>query len=75
MEMLHISYTMCTCGSPDIYTLSPWSNSPWASSVYIKQTTSAHDITINYTHLYHYTGGTFGEISMQLYLLSFAHYL
>ena len=37
------SYTMCTRGSPDIYTLSPR-----ASGVYIRQTTRAHGITIKY---------------------------
>ena len=37
---------MCTRGSPDIYTLSPWVCGPWASGVYIRQTTRAHGITI-----------------------------
>ena len=41
--VLHISYTMCTRGSPDIYTLSPR-----ASGAYIRQTTRAHGITIKY---------------------------
>ena len=41
MKVLHNSYTMCTRGSPDIYTLSPR-----ASGVYIRQTTRAHGITI-----------------------------
>ena len=45
---------MCTRGLPDIYTLSPRAYTlspracgPWASGVYIRQTTSAHGITIN----------------------------
>ena len=44
--VLHISYTMCTRGSPDIYTLSPRACGPRASGVYIRQTTRAHGITI-----------------------------
>ena len=43
--MLHNSYTMCTRGLPDIYTLSPRACGPWASGVYIRQTTRAHGIT------------------------------
>ena len=43
MEVLHSSYTMDTRGLPDIYTLSPQ-----ASGEYIRQTTHAHGITINY---------------------------
>ena len=43
-KVLHNSYTMCTRGSPDIYTLSPR-----ALGVYIRQTTRAHGITIKYT--------------------------
>ena len=46
--MLHNSYTMCTRGSPDIYTLSPRACGPRASGVYIRQTTRAHGITIKY---------------------------
>ena len=42
-------YTMCTRGSPDIYTLSPWACGPRASGVYIRQTTRAHSITIKYS--------------------------
>ena len=37
---------MCTRGLPDIYTLSPRACGPRASSVYIRQTTRAHGITI-----------------------------
>ena len=37
--MLHSSYIMCTCGLPDIYTLSP--RGPQALGVYINQTTCA----------------------------------
>ena len=44
--VLHISYTMCTRGSPDIYTLSPRACGPRASGAYIRQTTRAHGITI-----------------------------
>ena len=39
---------MCTRGLPDIYTLSPRACGPWALGVYIRQTTCAHGITINY---------------------------
>ena len=46
MKVLHNSYTMCTRGSPDIYTLSPRACGPRASGVYIRQTTRAHGITI-----------------------------
>ena len=46
--VLHISYTMCTRGLPDIYTLSPRACGPRASGVYIRQTTRAHGITIKY---------------------------
>ena len=49
MEVLYSSYTMGTCGSPDIYTLSPWACGPQASGVYIRQTTYAHGTTIKYT--------------------------
>ena len=41
VQVAYSSYTMCTRGSPDIYTLSPR-----ASGVYIRQTTRAHGITI-----------------------------
>ena len=51
-EVVHISYTMCTRGLPDIYTLSPWACGPRASGVYIRQTTRAHDITTKYTFEY-----------------------
>ena len=51
MEVLHISYTMCTRGLPDICTLGPWACCPRASGVYIRQTTHAHGITIKYTTL------------------------
>ena len=44
-KVLDNSYTMCTRGSPDIYTLSPR-----ALGVYIRQTTRAHGITIKYTN-------------------------
>ena len=47
-KVLHNSYTMCTCGSPDIYTLSPRACGPRASGVHIRQTTRAHGITIKY---------------------------
>ena len=30
MEVLHSSYTMCTHGLLDIYTLSLWAYGPWA---------------------------------------------
>ena len=43
MEILHISYNMGKSGLPDIYT-----RSPWASGVYIRQTTHAHGITETY---------------------------
>ena len=51
MEVLHISYTMCTQarGLPDIYTLSPRACSLHASCVYIRQTTFSHGLTINKT--------------------------
>ena len=52
-EVLHSSYTMDTRGSPDIYTLSPRNYGPWASGVYITQTTHAHGITINYCFVNH----------------------
>ena len=48
MEVLHISYTVGTRGSSDIYNLSPWACSPQALGVYIRQTTGAHGITIKY---------------------------
>ena len=48
-EVLHISYTMCTCGLPDIYTLSPR-----ASGVHIRQITRAHGITITYVSIIDY---------------------
>ena len=44
--MVHISYTMSTCGLPDMYTLSPQACSPRASGVHIRQTTRVHGITI-----------------------------
>ena len=44
--VLHISYTMCTRGFPDIYTLSPRACGPRVLGVYIRQTTRAHGITI-----------------------------
>ena len=47
-EVLYSSYTMDTYGSTDIYTLSPRACSPRALGVYIRQTTGAHGITINY---------------------------
>ena len=47
-KVLHISYTMSTRGSPDIYTLSPRACGPRALGVYIRQTTRAHGITIKY---------------------------
>ena len=51
--MLHNSYyTMCTRGSPDIYTLSPRACGPRALGVYIRQTTRAHGITIKYIYIY-----------------------
>ena len=52
-EVLHISYTMCTCDLPDIYTLSPCACHPWAWAlgVYIRQITRAHGIAIKYTAL------------------------
>ena len=40
------SYTMGTSGLPDIYTRSPRAAGPRAEGVYIRRTTSAHDITI-----------------------------
>ena len=45
--MLYNSYTMCTRGSPDIHPQPSglW-RGPWASGVYIRQTTRAHGITI-----------------------------
>ena len=43
-----VTYTMYTRGSADIFTLSPWACGPWASGVYIRQTTHAHGITIKY---------------------------
>ena len=45
-KVLHNSYTMCTRGSPDIYTLSPRACGPRALGVYIRQTTRAHGIII-----------------------------
>ena len=39
---------MCTCGLPDIYTLSPRACGPQASGVYIRQTTRTHGITTKY---------------------------
>ena len=39
------SYTMSTCGLPDMYTLSPRACGPQASSVHIRQTTRVHGIT------------------------------
>ena len=44
VAMVHNSYTMSTCGLPDMYTLSPW-----ASGVHIRQTTRVHGITITCT--------------------------
>ena len=44
--VLHIGYTMCTCGLLDICTLGPWACGPRASGVYIRQATRAHGITI-----------------------------
>ena len=40
------SYTMGTSGLTDIYTRSPRACGPRAEGVYIRQTTSAHGITI-----------------------------
>ena len=40
--MAHNSYTMCICGLPNMYTLSPRACSPQASGVHIRQTTHAH---------------------------------
>ena len=40
------SYTMGTSGLTDIYTRSPRAAGPRAEGVYIRQTTSAHGITI-----------------------------
>ena len=51
---------MCTRDSPDIYTLGPW-----ASGVYIRQTMSAHGITIKYTTLH----GRIKENCRAIYLL------
>ena len=51
-KVLHNSYTMYTRGLPDIYTLSPHSYGPWASGVYIRQTTRAHGITIKYMYMH-----------------------
>ena len=48
MEVLHISYTMCTCGLLDIYILNPQACSPWASGVYIREITHAHGIIIKW---------------------------
>ena len=48
MEVVHNTYTMCTRGLPDIYTLSSQACGPRASGVYIRQTTRAHGITIIY---------------------------
>ena len=45
---------MCTRGSPDIYTFSPRACGPWASGVYIRQTTHAHGITIKHIYIYIY---------------------
>ena len=45
-EVLHISYTMCTHGSPKIYTLSPQAFGLRASGAHIRQTTCAHGVTI-----------------------------
>ena len=47
--MAHISYTMSTCGLPDMYTLRPR-----ASGVDIRQTTRVHGITIKYIYIYIY---------------------
>ena len=41
---------MGTRDLPDTYTLSPRACGPWASGVYIRQTTRAHGITIKYTN-------------------------
>ena len=54
-KVLHNSYTMCTRGSPDIYTLGPRACGPQALGVYMRQTTRAHGITINiYIYIYMY---------------------
>ena len=42
VALAHNSYTMSTCGLPDMYTISPWACSTWASGVH----TRAHDMTI-----------------------------
>ena len=43
--VLFNSYIMGMNGLPDIYTLRPRAAGPRAEGVYIRQTTSAHDIT------------------------------
>ena len=45
-KVLHNSYTMCTRGLPDIYTLSLCT-----LGVYIGQTTCAHGVTIKYCEM------------------------
>ena len=44
LKVVYNSYTMCTCGLPDIY----YTLSPRASGVYIRWTTRAHGMTIKY---------------------------
>ena len=51
---IHISYTMGTLALPDIYTLSPWTCSPQATGVYIRQTTHARGMIITYARIYLY---------------------
>ena len=49
--MLAHESTRITSGLPDMYTLSPRACGPRASSVYIRQTTRVHGITIIYIHV------------------------
>ena len=63
---LYRSYTMCTHGLCDMYTLSPWACSPQALSVYIRQTTRAHGITIKYA-----PSGAFDVCHYSMYVKNF----
>lgn len=52
MEAPHSSYTMCTYGLPDVYTLNPRACGPQALGAYISQTAHAHGIKLLNKKLY-----------------------
>ena len=69
MEVVHISYIMCTRGLPDIYTLSSWACAPRALGVYTRQTTRAHGITTKYMEQFYVTYSAYTVQFLPIYLL------